>query len=193
MNSAKHFTMAELEAGLNHIRQSPKGEGPLVMIVRRPRVNEREVLAEAQLDPVRGLVGDNWSEKASAATADGSAHPDMQLTLMNTRVIALLAQDQERWPLAGDQLYVDLDLSAENLPPGTRLAIGSAVVEVTAVPHTGCRKFMARFGRDAMKFVNWSRDLHFRGVNAKVVRAGTVRIGDIAMKLAPPSNSPPAE
>lgn len=184
MNTAKHLTMAELDAGLDHIRQSPSDEGPLVMIVSRPGVNQREVLTEAVLDPVQGLVGDNWSEKGSASTADGSAHPDMQLTIMNARVIALVAQDPERWPLAGDQLYVDLDLSAENLPPGTRLAIGTAVVEVTAEPHTGCRKFKARFGRDAMKFVNWSKELHFRGINAKVVRGGSIRVGGMVSKLS---------
>lgn len=177
------LTMAELEAGLEHIRQSPKDEGIVEMIVRRPRVNEREVLVEAQLDPLEGLVGDNWKAKGSQSTPDGSAHSDMQLTIMNSRVAALVAQDKERWPLAGDQLYIDLDLSAENLPPGTLLAIGSAVVEVTAEPHTGCRKFKSRFGVDAMKFVNWSKELHFRGVNAKVVRAGAVRVGDLAKKL----------
>lgn len=176
--------MAELEAGLERIRQSPKDEGAVEMIARRPRVDEREVLAEAQLAPLEGLVGDNWKAKGSQSTPDGSAHPDMQLTIMNARVAALVAQDKERWPLAGDQLYIDLDLSAANLPPGTLLAVGTAVVEVTAEPHTGCRKFKSRFGADAMKFVNGSKDLHFRGVNAKVVRAGAVRVGDVARKLS---------
>ena len=175
--------MAELEAGLEHIRQSPKDGGTVEMIVRRPQVNEREILAVARLDPRDGLVGDNWLAKGSGHTADGSADPDAQLTIMNARVIALVAQSKERWPLAGDQLYLDLDLSAENLPPGTRLTIGSAVVEVTAQPHTGCRKFRSRFGADAMRFVNWSKDLHFRGINAKIVRAGDVRLGDLATKL----------
>lgn len=176
--------MAELQAGLDHIRQSPRDNGPLMLIVRRPRVEERELLTEAQLDCHEGLVGDNWRVKGSQSTADGASHPDMQLTIMNTRVIDLVAQGQERWPLAGDQLYVDLDLSDANLPAGTRLGIGSAVVEVTAVPHTGCRKFMARFGRDAMKFVNWSQSLHYRGINAKVVEPGTIRVGDCVRKVA---------
>jgi MOSC domain-containing protein YiiM len=180
---AKLLTMAELEAGLDHIRQSPRDNGPLLLIVRRPSVNERELLAEGQLDREVGLVGDNWRTKGSQGTSDGSAHPDMQLTIMNARVIDLVAQGKERWPLAGDQLYVDLDLSADNLPAGTRLAIGWAVVEVTAVPHTGCKKFMARFGRDAMKFVNWSKDLHYRGINAKVVEPGTIRVGDCVTKV----------
>jgi len=175
--------MAELETGLDHIRQSPADNGPLMMIVRRPRVNERELVTEAQLDSLEGLVGDNWRAKGSWSTLDGSAHPDMQLTIMNARVIDLVAQGQERWPLAGDQLYADLDLSEANLPAGTRLAIGSAVVEVTAVPHSGCQKFKARFGREAMKFVNRSQDLHYRGINAKVIQPGIIRVGDCLRKL----------
>ena len=173
--------MAELQAGLDNIRQSPKDRGEVRMIVRRPGINERECLTEARLDPLEGLVGDNWKTKGSLSTPDGSAHPEMQLTIMNSRVIALVAQCKERWPLAGDQLYIDLDLSAYNLPAGTLWAMGWAGVDVTAEPHTGCRKFMARFGRDAMKFVNWSKDLHFRGINAKVVRAGIIRQGDLAV------------
>jgi MOSC domain-containing protein YiiM len=109
----------------------------------------------------------------------------MQLTIMNARVIDLLAQKHERWQLAGDQLYVDLDLSGDNLPPGTHLAIGSAVVEVTAQPHTGCRKFSARFGQDAVKFVNSEegKELRLRGVNARIVRGGVIKQGETVKKL----------
>ena len=185
MAEIKHLTMAELEVGLEDIRRSPKAEGALAMIVRRPRKDEREVLEEGQLDLAEGLVGDSWRTRGSAQTADGSAHPDMQLNLMNARVIALLAQDKSRWPLAGDQLFVDLDLSADNLPPGVRLAVGSAVIEVTAQPHTGCQKFVARFGVDATKFVNspLGRELNLRGVNARVVQPGQIRVGDTVRKL----------
>jgi MOSC domain-containing protein YiiM len=104
---------------------------------------------------------------------------------MNARVIALIAQDEDRWPLAGDQLFVDLDLSKTNLPAGTRLALGSAVIEVTAEPHTGCRKFVDRFGLDAMQFVNSEagRRLQLRGINAKVVQGGTIRVGDLVRKI----------
>jgi MOSC domain-containing protein YiiM len=104
---------------------------------------------------------------------------------MNARVIALLAGEQERWSLAGDQLYVDLDLSNENLPPGTRLAIGGALVEVTALPHTGCQKFKARFGRDALVFVNSARgkQLHLRGINARVIQPGKICVGDVVKKV----------
>ena len=181
----KHLTMAELEAGLDEIRAAPKDEGVLQLIVRRPRIEEREVLEEGQLDPVAGLVGDSWVTRGSFRTADGSAHPDMQLNIMNARVAALVAQNKDRWQLAGDQLYIDMDLSAENLPPGTQLAIGTAVIEVSPQPHTGCKKFVSRFGLDAMKFVNSSvgRELHLRGINARVVQPGVIRIGQVAKKL----------
>jgi len=182
--NGKQLTTAELEAGLDLIRQSPADNGVLELIVRRPRIGEREVLAEARLDPAEGLVGDGWCRRESTRAADGAPHPDMQLTIMNVRAVALVAQARERWQLAGDQLFIDLDLSGANLPPGTRLAIGAAVIEVTAEPHTGCHKFVARFGRDAMRFVNSpvGRQLNLRGINAKVVRAGVIRVGDVARK-----------
>jgi hypothetical protein len=180
-----HLTTEELEAGLDHIRQSPKDMGVLELIVRRPRIDEREVLEEGQLDLVAGLVGDTWSSRGSSRTADGSSHPDMQLNIMNARAIDLVAQDKDRWQLAGDQLFIDMDLSADNLPPGTRLAIGSAVIEVTDQPHTGCKKFVARFGLDAMKFVNSpvGKQLHLRGINAKVVQPGVIRVGDLVRRI----------
>ncbi len=185
MVAVKHLTMAELEAGLDEIRQSPRDEGVLALIVRRPQTDAREVLTEGELHLVEGLVGDSWRLRSSSRTEDGSAHPDMQLNIMNARAIALVAQTKDRWPLAGDQLFLDLDLSADNLPAGTRLALGSAVIEVTPQPHTGCKKFVARFGLDAMKFVNSpvGRQLHLRGINAKVVQPGVIRVGDVAKKI----------
>ena len=185
MTEVKHLTKAELEAGLDHIRQSPAAEGALTLIVRRPQTGEREVLPQGELDLTEGLVGDNWKTRGSGSTPDGSAHPEMQLNLMNSRAIALIAQDEARWPLAGDQLFVDLDLSVANLPPGTQLALGSAIIEVTAVPHTGCQKFVARFGAEAMKFVNapLGRDLRLRGLNAKVIKPGQIQTGDLVKKL----------
>ena len=174
-----------LEAGLEEIRAAPKDEGRVELIVRRPAIDEREVLDEATLDCAVGMVGDNWSEKQTTSTEDGSPHPDKQITLMNSRCVALLARTRDRWGLAGDQLYVDLALGYENLPPGTRLELGSAVVEVTDQPHRGCHKFAARFGKDALKWVNSEvgKELNLRGRNAKVVVAGTVRAGDEVRKL----------
>ena len=180
----RHLTMEELEAGLDMIRQSPQDEGVLELIVRRVAIGEREVLEEGELHLAEGLVGDNWRSRSSSSTPDGSPHPDMQLNIMNSRVIALVAQDKDRWQLAGDQLFLNIDLSADNLPAGTQLALGSAVVEVTPQPHNGCQKFVERFGLDAMKFVNSSvgKQLHLRGVNAKVVQPGMIRVGNVARK-----------
>jgi hypothetical protein len=180
------LTWSELEAGLAEIDRSPRDGGVVRLIVRRPQVGERDVVAEAVLDPVVGLVGDTWHTRKSSKTPDGSPHPDMQLNLMNARVVALVARSEDRWALAGDQLYLDLDLSSANLPPGTRLALGSAIIEVTSMPHLGCQKFHARFGPDALKFVNSpaGRQRNLRGINAKVLQRGIVRVGDIASKLA---------
>ena len=134
---------------------------------------------------VEGLVGDNWKVRGSSRTLDGSSHPDMQLNIMNARVIALVAQEKERWQLAGDQLFIDLDLSIDNVPPGTKLSLGSAVIEVTDQPHTGCKKFLARFGKDALQFISSpvGKHLQLRGINAKVVQPGTIRVGDVVRKL----------
>jgi hypothetical protein len=180
-----HLSLAELEAGLDHIRQSPKDDGALELIVRRPLVDARESLAVAELNLAEGLAGDSWNARECSRTADGSPHPDMQLNIMNARAISIIAQSKDRWPLAGDQLFIDLDLSSGNLPPGTRLALGSAVIEITAEPHLGCHKFAARFGADAVRFVNSpvGKELHLRGINAKVVQTGLIRVGDRAKKL----------
>jgi hypothetical protein len=181
----KYLTTEELEAGLEDIYLSPKDDGHINMIVCRPDDDERKVLLKAKLDLTEGLVGDNWKVRGSKSTADGSAHPEMQLNIMNSRVIALLAQEQDRWKLAGDQLYIDMDLSDTNLPAGTRLALGTAIIEITAKPHTGCKKFAARFGQDAIKFVNspLGKELHLRGVNAKVIQSGTIQVGDAVKKI----------
>jgi len=179
---AKHLTMEELNAGLEQIRQSPADGGVLRLIASRPGIGERVILEEGELDLESGLVGDNWLTRGGAERAP---NPEAQLTLMNARVAELVSGGQERWALAGDQLYVDLNLGLENLPAGSRLAIGSAIIEVTAEPHTGCKKFVERFGMDAMQFVNSKegKQLCLRGINTRIVQAGTIRVGDEITKV----------
>jgi hypothetical protein len=175
----------DLQAGLPEILAAPAIEGTVELVVRRPSEGEREIVEEGVLDVHEGLVGDDWVRRGSSQTADGSPHPGAQVTLMNVRVISLVAGDRDRWALAGDQLYVDLDLRPENLPPGTRLAVGTAIVEVTDLPHTGCAKFTERFGPAAIRFVNGKpgRALRLRGMYVRVVEGGTVRPGDPIRKL----------
>jgi len=177
--------LTRLEENLDHIRASPTDNGTVELIARRPDVDEREVLAEALLDLDEGLVGDTWRVRGSTGTPEGQPNLDAQLTVMNARAAAAIAGERARWPLAGDQLYVDFDISRTNLPPGSRVQIGSAVIEFSEPPHTGCAKFSARFGVDALKFVNSEvgRDLRLRGANCRVVVAGTVRPGDEVRKL----------
>lgn len=183
---AKQLNMAELEVGLAQVQDSPADGGAVQMIVARPSDNERLVLTQGELTVANGLEGDNWRARGSKRTDDGSAHPEMQLTLMNGRFLNLVADnDQERWPLAGDQLIVDMDLGVDNLPVGQRLQLGTAVVEVTAVPHTGCAKFTDRYGMDAVKFANseTGKALRLRGMYVKVVEPGLVQTGDIVLKI----------
>ena len=180
-----HLTDEELWSSLASLRASPKDDGIVHLIVRRPAIGAREELDVGHLDPNEGLVGDTWRIRGSSRTEDGTSHPDMQLNIMNSRVIALLAGNRERWSLAGDQLYIDLDLSASNVPAGTLLEVGTAVIAVTDQPHTGCKKFADRFGVEAVKFVSSreGRELNLRGINARVVRSGVVHVGDVVRKL----------
>ena len=179
----RHFSLSELEAGIDLVIDAPAELGILALIVRRPAEGEREVLESAQLDLIEGLVGDSWRVRARL-TPDGVPDPYSQINLMNSRAISLVAGGRERWPLAGDQLYVDFDISQDNLPPGSQLAIGATVIEVSAQPHTGCQKFSQRFGVDALRFVNSEagRKLRLRGLNARVVVPGTIRPGDPVRK-----------
>jgi MOSC domain-containing protein YiiM len=185
METVTHLSMTELEAGMEFIRLAPKNYGVLKLIVRRPQEDGRETIQQAELSRTEGLVGDNWRMRGNRHMPGGSANPQTQITIMNARSAALVAQTPDRWPLAGDQLYVDLDLSDDNLPPGTRLAIGTTVLEVSSVPHTGCKKFSDRFGVEAMKFVNTpeGKQLHLRGINTYIVQAGTIHVGDLVRKL----------
>ena len=177
--------LSRLEQSLDHIREAPADGGTIELIARRPAEDEREVLVEARLDLHEGLVGDSWRARGSDRTADGGPNPDAQLTLMNARAAAAIAGERDQWALAGDQIYVDFDLSILNLPPGSRIQIGSAVIEFSEPPHTGCSKFSARFGNDALRFVNSpiGRELRLRGANCRVVEPGTIRPGDTIWKL----------
>jgi len=174
--------VGRFDAQLDEVRAAPAEIGRLELIVRRPASEEREVLEEAELDLTLGLVGDAWATRIPELTP---VYMDAQLTVISTRVLAAIEPDRERWPLAGDQLYVDFDLSVGNLPAGTRLAIGSAVIEVSETPHTGCAKFSARFGADALRWINSAtgRAHRMRGLNARIVTAGTVRVGDTVRKV----------
>lgn len=176
-------TTDQLAAGVDHVAASPRSAGRVEMIVRRPEVDQRQELAEGRLDPAVGLEGDSW--RMRLGDVEGAIPGDRQLTVMNARAAQLVAGSRDRWPLAGDQIYVDFDISIEHLPAGTRLAVGEAVVEVSEAPHTGCSKFASRFGADALRFVNVGpgRDLRMRGLNASVVQAGFVRLGDAVEKL----------
>ncbi len=181
----QYVDLATLEESLDHIRKAPGDAGTLELIVRRPAVDEREVVTEVRLDTVDGLEGDTWRVRGSSRTADGGPNPDAQLTIVNARASAAIAGERDRWPLAGDQLYVDLDISVTNLPPGSQVQIGSAVIEFSESPHTGCAKFQTRYGNDSLRFVNSpvGRELRLRGANCRVVVPGVVRVGDTIRKL----------
>jgi len=190
MTRATLRTSAELAAQMEHLRAAPAEIGTLDLVVRRPVNAEREVLDEGVLDEAGGLVGDNWLARATSRAVAEGRHLKAQVTVMSSRMISLLADTDEERALAGDQLYVDLDISRTNLPAGSRIALGDpddggAVIEVTDKPHTGCAKFVRRFGQEAVSFVNSEvgKEMRLRGLNARVVAGGTVRPGDPVRKL----------
>lgn len=180
-----HRTTEELEAHLDHILSAPKDDGVVQMLVRRPATDQREVIEGADLDTESGMSGDNWLERARGYAGDGPVRKYAQLTLMNSRATDAIAVERDRWPLAGDQVYVDMDLSMENLPVGARLRVGTAVVEISEEPHTGCDKFATRFGAQALRFVNVGdgKANRLRGVNTRIVESGAVSTGDVVKKL----------
>ena len=179
-----HVTAAEFQERLPEILNAPKDNGVLKMIVIRPVENERRILDSCELSAAKGIHGDNWADGCWKKLPDGSPHPDVQIALTNQRVMEAIASDPERRALAGDNLYVDLDLSEENLSPGDRLCVGSAILEITDTPHNGCGKFKQRFGGDALGFINspLGKSFHLRGIYAKVVQDGVVSVGDLVTK-----------
>lgn len=181
-----HIDTDAIEAGMDHVRAAPADHGRLARIVARPATDERVVLAAGELSRAEGLVGDDWIRRPSRRSDDGGPHPDMQLNVTSIRFLELIAPDDADQVLAGDQLHVDLDLSEEGLPAGTRLQVGGAVIEITDQPHTGCAKYRRRFGEDALRFVNspTGRALNLRGRNARVVEPGPIQTDDPIVRLA---------
>jgi MOSC domain-containing protein YiiM len=172
-------TTAQLEARIDEVVAAPSDVGRVELVVARPATGERLVLESAELRPGVGLVGDNYLARGSSKPGGGPADPLAELNVMSARALdAVSGDDRERWPLAGDQLIVDFDLSERNCPAGTRLAVGTAVIEVTTKPHNGCAKFSDRYGIDAARWINSRKDLRLRGICAVVVEVGTVTPGD---------------
>lgn len=185
MTAEGYFSETELAAGLPQVRQSPADGGTVVQIVVRPDQELRDLPQSCTVTAEAGIPADRWARYCTHQLPDGRLNPETQLTLMNARCLALVAGSRDRWPLAGDNLLVDLDLSEANLATGQRLKIGEAILEITAKPHTGCSKFLKRFGADALKFVNSpeGKALRLRGVHAQVVKPGLITVGDRIEKL----------
>jgi hypothetical protein len=185
MERTRYRSAGELEEGMPQVLNSPKDEGQVEMILRRPDVEQREILEQAELEAGKGMLGDNWITRPSSSTPDGSPHPEKQITIMNSRYVRLIGGEKEHWPLAGDQFFVDMDLSKSNLPAGTRLRLGEALLEVSEAPHTGCRKFLDRFGSEAMKLTSSAtgKEHNLRGINAMVLQSGKVGLTDKLSKV----------
>jgi MOSC domain-containing protein YiiM len=184
--AAKYLSTAELESGLAEVIDSPPDNGRLEKIFIRPAVNERRSLDSAALTVDGGIEGDRWSTEASHRTSDGRPDPQNQITLMNARILRQISGDADAMCLAGDNLIVDLDLSEANLPAGSRLAVGrEVVVQINALPHTGCGKFTRRYGAEARTFVNSERgtELQLRGRHGSVIQGGTITVGDSLQKM----------
>lgn len=191
----RHLDTAAIEAGLAHVLDSPRDHGRLEMLVVRPAEGQRRTPVEARCTVAAGVEGDDWVRRGSRHTADGGPNPDQQITMMNARYLDLIAGGRDRWPLAGDQLVVDLDLGEEALGPGDRLRVGQVLVEVTPHPHNGCDKFRDRFGLDAVRFANSpvGRRHHLRGIHVRVVEEGVVRVGDRIERVTAGGSAPTSQ
>jgi MOSC domain-containing protein YiiM len=178
-----HLLLARLEAGLGALPAPPRDSGRVMLVVRRRPDRMRETLGRVELQPEDGVPGDAWGRREHR-------DPEAALTVMQVDVAELIANGQ---PLTvfGDNLFLDLDLSAQNLPTGSRLRVGRALLEVTAKPHNGCHKFAARFGHDALRLVSRPerRQRNLRGIYMRVVEAGEVAVGDPVEVLSRPDAS----
>lgn len=180
-----HRTREELASALPYVAASPKDGGSVALIVVRPDHGRRETPDRVRISAQDGVEGDHWSKGCWLETDDGAPHPDVQINLMCTRAAEVIAGDPALWPAAGNNFFVDIDLSPDNLPAGTRLALGTAEIEITDQPNKGCQVFIDHYGRDACIFVNtgpgWS--LRMRGLYARVVQNGDVRLDDRIRKV----------
>lgn len=184
VDSTKHLSKEQIEARLDWIKASPADKGTLAGLCIRPELNQRRELESCLLSPEGGVEGDFWVRQCWKKLEDGSSDPIVQVAIMNARAVDVVAGSRDRWKLAGDQLFVDFDLSEDRIAPGDRLQIGEAVVEIAPIPHTGCDLFRDRYGMDAVKFINskLGKSLRLRGVFAQIVRGGMVRLGDPVQK-----------
>ena len=175
----RHLRLDELNAGLDTILEAPEDGGLIQMLIVRPADDERTTPDFVEVSAEEGTHGDHWSK------GESRYEPDVQIAIMSSRVLDLVSGGRDRWPLAGDNIIVDMDLSQTNLVPGQKLEAGSAILEITEIPHRGCAKFSARFGADALRFVNLGRaaELRLRGVYARVVQPGQIAVGDQINKL----------
>ncbi len=182
---ARHLDKQELAAGLPEILKSPKDRGPIESITVRPASEQRRTVNSVAISLAGGVEGDHWAQGCWKSTDAGKPHPDVQICMMNSRCIDLIAGDKDNWAPAGDNLFIDMDLTPENLPPGTRIAMGTAILEITDTAHKGCAKFIERYGRDACVFVNVGDGDRYklRGIYGRVVQDGVLSVGDLATKV----------
>lgn len=182
---ARHLSKAELAAGLPGVLESPKDNGAIEQIIVRPAANERRPVNSVAISLAGGLEGDHWAQGCWKSNESGEPHPDVQICMMNSRCIDLIAGDKSNWAPAGDNLFIDMDLTPDNLPPGTHISMGTAVLEITDTPHKGCAKFIERYGRDACVFVNVGDGDRYklRGIYGRVVQDGVISVGDKVSKM----------
>ncbi len=180
-----HPTLEQLELSLETIAASPSKQGTVELIISRPETGKRVVHTIGNFSKTGGLEGDNWANDCWKTLPDGKSDPIVQIAITNTRLLAAICPDKSRWPLAGDQIYTELNLSKTNLPVGTRLSAGTVILEITQEPHLGCSQYAEHFGKDSLKFTLTprGRELNLRGIYAKVIKSGSINTGDRISKI----------